>query len=66
MRLPAYKAYDFEACVFDDEVYCNECLPVDIGREDVYPIFVDSDWDYPPVCCVCGHVHDYMTVLPLA
>jgi hypothetical protein len=57
-------AYDFEACVFDGEIYCNECLPdgVDTDCEDVHPVFADSEWDYYPTCCACGETHDYVSL----
>jgi len=58
------KAYDFDACVFDGEIYCNGCLPegVDTDSEDVQPVFADSEWDYYPTCCECGAVHDYVSL----
>ena len=58
------KAYDFDACVFDGEIYCNACLPdgVDTDSEDVRPVFADSEWDYYPTCCECGAVHDYVSL----
>jgi len=57
-------AYDFEACVFDCDIYCNECLPDGVGTESegVYPVFADSVWDYYPTCCECGTVHDYVSL----
>jgi hypothetical protein len=59
------KAYDFDAVTFDADIYCVECLPdgVDEDSDEVYPIFADSEWDYVPVCCVCGMEHDYVSVL---
>ena len=58
------KAYDFDACVFDGEIYCNECLPdgVDTDCEDVQPIFASSEWDYYPTCCHCEGIHDYVSL----
>ena len=59
------KSFDYEAVVFESEIYCTECLPDGIGEEDedVQPIFADSEWDYAPVCCNCGGIHDYMSIL---
>ena len=59
------KAYDYDAVVYDSEVYCIGCLPVGVTVEDesVHPIFADSEWDYCPVCDVCGYAHDYVTVI---
>ena len=58
------KAYDFHACVFDSEIYCNECLPdgVDTDSDGVHPIFASSEWDYYPTCCHCGAKHDYVSL----
>ena len=57
------KAHDFEASVFDGEIYCNECLPdgVNTDSAEVHPIFADSEWDYYPACCECGMVHKYVS-----
>ena len=59
------KSYDYEAVTYDGDIYCNGCLPegVNINDEQVHPIFADSEWDYIPVCCVCGREHDYVTVI---
>lgn len=59
------KAYDYEAVVFNCEVYCVECLPedVDVDSEDVHPVFADSEWDTAPTCVHCNAVHDYVSVL---
>ena len=59
------KAYDYDAVVYDCDIYCVECLPdnVDIDSEDVMPIFADSEWGYVPVCCSCGTEHDYIAIL---
>ncbi len=58
------RAYDYEAVTYNGEVYCVECLPdgVDDTQPDVYPIFADSEWEYVPVCDVCGFEHDYVGV----
>jgi hypothetical protein len=56
-------SYDFEACCYDGEVYCNECLPEGVSTDDADPIFADQEWDYAPVCDHCGTVHDYVTIL---
>jgi hypothetical protein len=59
-------ACDFDAVTYDADVYCVECLPhdVDVDSEDVGPIFADQEWDYYPVCCNCGRVHEYVSLLP--
>lgn len=59
------KSYDFEAVVYDGEVYCTECLPegVSVKDEAVSPIFADSEWDWAPVCDKCGTEHDYVSVI---
>lgn len=58
------KSYDFYAVVYDSEVFCLECLEVDVDDDDdVSPIFADDEWDYTPCCSVCGEVFDYMNIL---
>ncbi len=54
------KAWDYNAVVYDDEVFCVGCLPEDPGSEFVSPIFASDEWDHKPICCVCGKAHDYM------
>ena len=56
------KSYDYEAVAYDGDVYCLGCLPEGVNEDDAYPIFADSEWDYYPVCCVCGGVHDYVNL----
>ena len=64
-------AYEFEAVIYDGDVYCVGCLPDGVGVEDIdeygndvcAPIFANSEWDYVPVCCECGQVHDYINVI---
>ena len=58
------KSYDFEAMAYDGAVYCIECLPSGVNEDDeeVSPVFADSEWDYYPVCCVCGTIHDYVSL----
>jgi hypothetical protein len=59
------KSFDFEAVVFDGDVFCTGCLHavgVDAEDEDVQPIFADSEWDYYPVCNQCGYEHDYVSL----
>ena len=59
------KSYDFDAVVYDGEIYCIGCLPkiFPINRDDVHPIFADSEWGYYPVCTRCGKEHDYMSLI---
>lgn len=58
-------AFSFYAVAFDCEVRCIDCLPdrVSVDDEYVHPIFANSEWDYVPICDVCGCVHDYVIVL---
>jgi len=56
--------YDYDAVIFDGEVYCVECLPEDVSDDDVQPIFADQEWEYAPECCECGMVHDYVSIIP--
>jgi len=57
------KSWDYEAVVYDGDIYCVECLPKGVSVEDAYPIFADSEWEIAPVCCSCGYVHDYVNIL---
>ena len=57
------KAYDFEGAVWNDEVYCLDCLPVDPEDEEVQPIFAGSEWESYPTCCECGAEMDYVVLL---
>jgi hypothetical protein len=58
------KSYDYDAVVYDGDIYCTNCLPAMIlDDENTMPIFADSEWGYIPVCCRCGCSHDYVTVL---
>lgn len=58
------KAWDYEAMTWDASVYCVECLPSGVSREDAYPIFADSEWDcFPPTCDTCSTIHDYVSII---
>lgn len=59
------KAEEYEAVVYEGEVYCNECLPsgVDINDPEVHPIFAIDEVNNEQVCCECGQIHDYMSIL---
>lgn len=62
---------DYEAVVYDGDIYCVGCLPegvevdgIDANGDDICtPIFACSEWDSYPVCDHCGEVHDYVTLL---
>lgn len=58
------KSYDYEAVVFDGEIYCLACLPENVNNDDYDPIFADSEWQSPPVCCECREIHSYVQMLP--
>lgn len=53
-------AYDYEAVVFDGEVFCCECCPADVESDDVMPIFACSEWDAYPTCANCNAAHQYV------
>ena len=59
------KSYDFDAVIYNGEIYCVECLPdgVDVNDEDVLPIFADSEWCSFPVCIVCQRSHDCVSII---
>lgn len=58
-------AYDYDAVIFNENVYCVECLPeeTDVEDERVLPIFADSEWESYPVCCECGEIHEYVNLI---
>lgn len=53
-------ATDYEAMVYDGEIYCCECLPDGVTEEEATPIIADSELDRYPTCAHCGAVHDYV------
>lgn len=55
--------YDYDAVVYDDDIYCIECLPAgkNPDDDDISPIFAGSEWEYYPCCCICGAEHYYVT-----
>lgn len=55
-----FQSWYYKAVVYDNEVYCNTCLPDDIGSEHAAPIFANEEWDTKPTCAVCGERHEYM------
>jgi hypothetical protein len=61
------KAYgkEYYAVGYNMQDYCVGCLPdgVDMFSGNCLPILADSEWDYVPVCCVCGKEHTYMKIL---
>jgi len=56
------KSYDYEACTWEGEIFCLECLPESVTEKQIEPIFADSEWDSYPVCCECGIEHDYVSL----
>jgi hypothetical protein len=61
------KSYDYYSVIFENNVYCVDCLPegIDPDNEGVMPIYSASEWDYVPVCVVCGQEQDYVTLTSL-
>ncbi len=56
-------AWDYDAVIFDGDIYCIECLPDDVDTDDVQPIFAGSEFDYMPHCCECGIPIESVTVV---
>ncbi len=54
-------ALEFEAVVYNQNVYCVICLPPHVALDDseVIPICPESVWKKAPTCCKCGRTHDY-------
>ena len=59
------KAWDYECVTYDGDHYCCGCLPDGMSEEDedAQPIFASDELDGPAVCCECGEVHDYMSII---
>ncbi len=57
------KSYDYYGYTFEADAYCLGCLPVSFNEEGVMPIFADSEWDYYPVCSICGKELDYVQLI---
>lgn len=63
--------FDYDAVIYDNDIYCIECLPDNVNVDDVddngddicTPIFAGSEWDYIPVCHHCGTEHDYINLI---
>lgn len=56
------KAFDFEAVVYEGQVYCVGCSPVGDDPDKCDAIFADSEWESAPVCDACYAVHDYVNI----
>lgn len=59
------KSWEYEAVGYEGEIYCVKCLPngIDMQSGDASPIFACTEWDAYPVCCVCGHEHNYVDLI---
>ena len=57
------KAYDFEACIYNGDVFCVDCLPRGLANDDYTPIFALDEWTYVPVCERCGTHHEYISLI---
>ena len=59
------RSFDYTAVIYNSEVYCIDHLPdgVNPDGDDVQPIFCGSEWDYTPICCVCGEPIDYVQLI---
>ena len=46
---------------FENETYCQECLPIDVSVHDdrVQPFSIEDIQEYCPFCSVCGFKHTY-------
>lgn len=56
-------AFDYDAVVYDGDIYCLYCLPDDASEDDYNPIFADSEWSQPPICSNCQEVHHYVKIV---
>lgn len=61
------KASDFNACTYNGEIYCIDCLPncpccdhpITTNDPSVSVIFASDEVDSYPICSVCGTQHTY-------
>ena len=52
---------EYDACLWDEEVYCKGHLPPEVDPElDAQPILEEEKWESIPTCCVCGSKHPYV------
>jgi hypothetical protein len=67
------KSYKVVGWTHDADVWCNGCAEEmnitndkpreEMGEEDGWPVFADSEWDYQPHCGGCGSKIPHVTVL---
>jgi len=57
------KAWAYDAAIWEDEIYCIECLPARASEEDAVPIFAGSEVESYPICIRCKYEHTYMSKL---
>jgi hypothetical protein len=67
------KSFSIVGWTYEADTYCNSCAEEmgitndksreEMGEEDGFPIFADSEWDYQPHCGNCGDKIPYVTVL---
>lgn len=67
------KSYSIVGWQIDGQRYCNSCVEDmgitndkaadEMGENDGYPIFADSEFDYQPHCADCEGEIPYVTVL---
>jgi hypothetical protein len=67
------KSYSIVGWTYNADTYCNSCAEEmgitndknhdEMGENDGYPIFADSEWDTKPACGKCHGEIPYVTVL---
>jgi len=58
------KSYDFDFMTGNSSIYCGDCIrEKKIPIDSLLPIFADSEWDYYPVCDICGAVDENIVFL---
>ena len=59
------KSYDFDFMTGNSSIYCGDCIrEKKIPIDSLLPIFADSEWDYYPVCDICGAVDENINFIP--
>ena len=57
------KSFDYEAVIYNGDVFCTDCCPVSLKHEDVFPIFADQELQSPVKCDACGWEHNYFNII---
>jgi len=51
-----------QGCVWDGQVFCLDCLPLDADKEDIKLIEPSQVWGRVPACIICQYDFDYVAI----